>query len=73
MDHELAAQHVVLMEGMAVSLYDSDLDEAGHPILIVIDGVAHFDANGHGWYAVIEEGTLREEPNADRPWRWHPS
>ena len=52
---------IVLAEGLRLSLYSDDLDDAGQQDNLVVDGIAHYDEQRNRWVAVIDWDAIRHE------------
>lgn len=48
---------VKLEEGVRLSFYCGDADDAGKPDDLVFEGVVHFDAEKQRWYVIVDEST----------------
>lgn len=62
---DLSQQQVELREGLILTLYSDDLDEAGQLDELVVDGVVSFSAEEHGWVAAIDWAAIRHA--SERP------
>lgn len=60
---------VELKEGHPLHLYTDDLGDDGNRDDMIVDGVAHFDANSGRWVALVDWDTLRHisEVGSDVP------
>ncbi len=48
-----------LTEGLALTLYNDDEDDAGRPDELRAEGVVHYDNDQECWVAAIDWGALR--------------
>jgi hypothetical protein len=57
---DLADQGVELREGLPLSLYsDDDIDEAGQPAELTVDGVVSYSKSENCWVAAIDWQAIR--------------
>jgi hypothetical protein len=63
---DLQRQGIELREGLEITLYDHDLDEAGNRDDLIVEGVVSRDPATGTWMATIDPDTIRHESN-DRP------
>lgn len=63
---DLTKQALTLEEGMALVVYDHDLNDEGERDDLVADAVAHWDSGLNAWVAIIDRSTVRNE-SADTP------
>src|SRR5262245_52271433 len=57
---DLARLGLRLAEGLALTLYTEDADEAGHPDDLLVDGIAR-RSDDSGWVAEVDWSSLRHE------------
>ncbi len=57
--HDLERLGLRLTEGLALTLYSDDEDDAGRPDELLAEGVVHFDIKQECWVAVIDWSALR--------------
>lgn len=50
---DLAQQQIELREGLVLTLYADDLDQAGHADELLVDGAVLFSEEDHCWVASI--------------------
>ena len=50
---------VSIRDGLLLGLYSADLDDAGNPADLVVDGRIHFDAEADLWVARVNPATFR--------------
>jgi hypothetical protein len=50
---------VPIRDGLQLGLYSADLDDAGNPADLVVDGRIHFDAEADLWVARVNPATFR--------------
>lgn len=58
---DLERQGLELREGLAVMLYDHDVDEAGKRDDLVVEGVVSRDRETGRWMATIDPDAIRHE------------
>jgi hypothetical protein len=56
---DLERQGIELREGLSLTLYMDDADEAGRPDELRADGIVHFNEHEHCWVAAINWSALR--------------
>jgi hypothetical protein len=56
---DLAQQKIELREGLTLSLYADDLDEAGHLDELLADGLVTFSKEEQCWVAAIDWTAIR--------------
>ncbi len=59
--HDLSRLRVQLREGLELTIYSDDADEAGHSIELVVGGIATYSTAENCWLAVIDWETIRHE------------
>ena len=57
--HDLERLGVQLREGLALTLYTDDEDDAGRPDELRAEGVVHYDDEQRCWVAAIDWDALR--------------
>lgn len=56
---DLERQGLQLQEGLVLTFYSDDADDQGHPDELRVEGVVHYDTDGHCWVAAIDWATIR--------------
>jgi hypothetical protein len=56
---DLSRQQITLREGMTVTLYTDDADDAGLPDELLADGVVRYHAEEKCWVAEVDWSALR--------------
>jgi hypothetical protein len=56
---DLSRQQIELAEGMAVTLYTDDADDAGQPDEMLADGVVRYHGEEKCWVAEVDWSALR--------------
>jgi hypothetical protein len=49
----------MLQEGLALTFYMDDGDDAGNPDDLLVDGIVEYDASAGRWVAAIDDKTFR--------------
>ena len=62
---DLSRQQIELRDGMAVTLYTDDADDAGQPDELLADGVVRYHGEEKCWVAEVDWSALRH--NSDEP------
>jgi len=57
---------IKLKEGMRLSFYCDDADDAGKPDDLYFEGTMHFDSEKQQWYVLIDERTYRHASDLNR-------
>ena len=58
---------IELAEGLRLRLYSDDIDDGGNRDDLVVDGIAHFDAENNRWVLIIDWDAIRHESELDQP------
>jgi hypothetical protein len=58
---DLERQGLELREGLRLTLYDHDLDDAGNRDDLLVEGVVSRDPESGRWMAIIEPDEIRNE------------
>ena len=58
-----------LNEGMRLSFYCDDANDAGQPDDPLFDGIVHFDTDKQQWYVLIDEGSYHHASDLRNPIR----
>lgn len=58
---DLERQQVELREGMSLTFYTDDADDAGRPVELVADGVVQYNAEEKCWVGTIDWQAIRDE------------
>ncbi len=56
---DLARHGIQLHEGLGLTFYSDDADDHGQPDELRVEGVVHYDADGHCWVATIDWAAIR--------------
>jgi hypothetical protein len=56
---DLERQRIELREGMALTLYTDDADDAGRPDELLADGTVHYNEQEKCWVAAIDWQAIR--------------
>jgi hypothetical protein len=56
---DLERQRIELREGMALTLYTDDADDAGRPDELLADGIVHFNEHEKCWVAAVDWQAIR--------------
>ncbi len=57
--HDLERLGLRLIEGLALTLYSDDEDDAGRPDELQVEGVVHYDDEQECWVAAIDWKAIR--------------
>jgi hypothetical protein len=68
---DLARQNIQLHEGLVLTFYTDDADEAGRPDELLADGVVRRNTAEQCWVAEVDWNALRHASD-DRPGQRHP-
>ncbi len=63
---DLERQQIQLSEGMTLTLYTDDADDAGHPDELLADGVVQYNGQEKCWVAAIDWQALRHRSDQVR-------
>ena len=61
---DLARANLQLCEGLELTFYTDDADEAGNPAEMETDGVVHFDQKSKEWVGIIDWNATRHLPES---------
>ncbi len=64
---DLERQGIRLREGMTLTLYTDDADDAGQPDPLWVEGVVHFDQAEQCWVASIDWNAIRHDSGDSPP------
>ena len=56
---DLAQHGIPLHDGFVLTFYSDDADEQGQPDELRVEGVVHYDPDGHCWVATIDWAAIR--------------
>ena len=56
---DLSGQGIELREGLRLTFYMDDANDAGEPDDVLVDGVAEFDPAGQCWVAAVDWQSVR--------------
>jgi hypothetical protein len=56
---DIALNDIRLEEGVRLSFYCEDADDAGKPDDLLFEGTVHFDSEKQQWYVIVEESSYR--------------
>ena len=62
---DLSRQRVTLREGMPLTLYSDDLNGAGQPDELIVDGIVSFSKDEQCWVASVDWSAVRHA--SERP------
>jgi len=64
---DLARLKIKISEGLEMTFYADDSDEAGNNDEIEADGYAHFDESANQWVGIIDWNAIRHSSDRDKP------
>jgi len=56
---DLAHHNIQLHDGLVLTFYSDDADDHGQPDELRVEGVVHYDLDGHCWVAAINWAAIR--------------
>ena len=56
---DLARLNIQLEEGLEITFYTDDSNQAGQPDELEVDGYVHLDPNGNQWLGIIDWNAIR--------------
>ncbi len=56
---DLARYGIELREGLALTFYSDDADDAGNPDDLIVEGVVQYDKTSNQWVALIDWNAIR--------------
>jgi hypothetical protein len=56
---DLALYNVKLEEGLILTFYSDDADDAGNPDDLIVQGTAHYDKTENRWVAIIDWNNIK--------------
>ena len=55
---DLERQGIQLQDGLILTFYTDDADDEGRPDELRVEGIVHYDKEGHCWVATIDWNAL---------------
>ncbi len=56
---DLERHGILLHEGLALTFYTDDADDQDQPDELRVEGIVHYDEEGHRWVATVDWSELR--------------